>query len=56
MTHQEIFNLLKKNDQLKCKSLFDFYENLKFSKGFKISLKNFYLINIKILKYAYFKK
>ena len=56
MTHQEIFNLLKKNDQLKCKSLFDFYENLKFSKGFKISLKNFYLINIRILKYAYFKK
>ncbi|MDC0974643.1 transglutaminaseTgpA domain-containing protein [Candidatus Pelagibacter sp.] len=56
MTHQEIFNSLKKNDQLKCKSLFDFYENLKFSKNFKISLKNFYLINIKILRYAYFKK
>ena len=56
MTHQEIFNSLKKNDQLKCKSLFDFYENLKFSKSFKISLKNFYLINIKILRYAYFKK
>ena len=56
MTHQEIFDSLDKNDQLKYKSLFDFYENLKFSKDFKISLKNFYLINIRILKYAYFKK
>ena len=56
MTHQEIFDSLHKNDQLKYKSLFDFYENLKFSKDFKISLKNFYLINIRILKYAYFKK
>ena len=56
MTHQEIFSSLNIIDQHKYKILFDFYEKLKFSKDFKVSIKNFYEINIKILKYAYFKK
>ena len=56
MTHQEIFSTLNIIDQNKYKILFDFYEKLKFSKDFKVSIKNFYEINIKILKYAYFKK
>lgn len=56
MTHQEIFKCLEKKDQLRFEYVFKFYEKNKFSKDIKISLKNFYEINVQILKYAYFKR
>ena len=56
MTHQEIFKCLEKKDQLRFEYVFKFYEKKKFSKDIKISLKNFYEINVQILKYAYFKR
>ena len=55
MTHQEIFNVLNKSDQLRFKNLFNFYEKNKFGSNYKISFSNFYDINLQILKYAYFK-
>ena len=55
MTHQEIFNVLNKSDQLRFENLFNFYEQNKFGSNYKISFSNFYDINLQILKYAYFK-
>ena len=55
MTHQEIFLMLDENDKLNLKDLFSYYEKIKFSKNYQISLKNYYGINLKILKYAYYK-
>ena len=56
MTHQEIFNSLDKNDQIKSQNLFKFYENNKFGKNIVVSLKDFCKINIQIIRYAYFKR
>ena len=56
MTHQEIFNSLDKNDQIKFQNLFKFYENNKFGKNIVVSLKDFCKINIQIIRYAYFKR
>ena len=56
MTHQEIYKMLGNNDQKVFLNLFDYYEKIKFDKNIKISLKNFYDINLKILSYVYFSK
>ena len=56
MTHQEIFNSLEENDQIKFQNLFKFYENNKFGKNIVVSLKDFCKINIQIIRYAYFKR
>ena len=55
MTHQEIYKILTKEDKVKFKHIFKYYEQINFSKNNTISFKNFYNINIQILKYAYFK-
>jgi hypothetical protein len=55
MTHQEIYKSLKNVDQRRFENLFKLYEQIKFNKKYKISFKNFYLINFQIIKYAYFK-
>ena len=55
MTHQEIYKILTKEDKVKFKYIFKYYEQINFSKNNTISFKNFYNINIQILKYAYFK-
>ena len=55
MTHQEIYKSLKNIDQRRFENLFKLYEQIKFNKKYKISFKNFYLINFQIIKYAYFK-
>ena len=55
MTHQEIYKILTKEDKVKLKYIFKYYEQINFSKNNTISFKNFYNINIQILKYAYFK-
>ena len=55
MTHQEIYKILNEDDKLKFKNLFEYYELIKFSKKNIISFKEFYNINIQILKYAYFR-
>ena len=47
--------MLDENDKLNLKDLFSYYEKIKFSKNYQISLKNYYGINLKILKYAYYK-
>ena len=56
MTHQEIFKSLDKKDQKKFQNLFDNYEKDKFDRNIKISLKNFYVINLQILRYALSRK
>ena len=55
MTHQEVYKILNEDDKLKFKNLFEYYEIIKFSKKNIISFKEFYNINIQILKYAYFR-
>ena len=55
MTHQEIFQTLNEKEKLRFRDLFTSYEKDKFGKNYKISFKRFYDINLKILKYAYFK-
>ena len=54
MTHQEIFNILDKNQKLKFKELFDKYEKLKFSDQYEISHEDFIKLNKIIIKNSIF--
>jgi hypothetical protein len=51
MTHQEIFNFLKKEERLKLNEIFEFYEKINFSNNFNVNTKNFFHFNYKIIKF-----
>lgn len=51
MTHQEIFNFLKKEERLKLNEIFEVYEKINFSNNFNVNTKNFFHFNYKIIKF-----
>ena len=51
MTHQEIYNFLKKEERLKLNELFEVYEKINFSDKFNLNLKKFFYYNYKIMKF-----